>query len=245
MRYDHYSDANSAVSPRAAIVQQLNDTHGLKLLYGQAFRAPTLVETGTLPLLVAGNPDLKHETIQTWDLIWMAQWQKFNLNLGWFHNRIKDPIFQKLAYGIRTYANMDEEETYQGVEMEGSLQLTPQWMLRATLAHLTEPPDSAFREADTTGSLIINFDKKAWNFNIAGVYHGNREMLSGNTLLSLDDYWLVNGKIRYHYNKNWQLFLQAKNLLDEQYETAAQGNGLVEGIANRGREVSAGVTWKF
>jgi len=70
-------------------------------------------------------------------------------------------------------------------------------------------------------------------------------MLSGNTHLTLNDYWLLNSKLRYRYNKNWQFFVQAKNLLDEEYQTTAQGNGLVEGIVNRGRELGVGVIWKF
>ncbi|MDO9042887.1 MAG: TonB-dependent receptor [Desulfocapsaceae bacterium] len=245
-RYDKYSDINGILSPRLAVVQQLTATHTLKLLYGEAFRAPTQAETGLLnnPLQV-GNPDLDHETIQTWDLIWMAQWQKMGLNLGWFHNRINNPIAQQIVNTINTYVNLDEKETSQGLEMEANLQVSPQWLLRATVTRLTELPDSALREADTLGSLMINYEKNAWNFNLVGIYHSEREMLSGNSPLILNEYWLLNSKLRYRYNKNWQFFVQAKNLLDEEYQTTAQGNGLVEGIANRGRELGVGVIWKF
>jgi outer membrane receptor protein involved in Fe transport len=92
---------------------------------------------------------------------------------------------------------------------------------------------------------MINYEKNAWNFNLVGIYHSEREMLSGNSPLILNEYWLLNSKLRYRYNKNWQFFVQAKNLLDEEYQTTAQGNGLVEGIANRGRELGVGVIWKF
>ncbi|MDP3695876.1 MAG: TonB-dependent receptor, partial [Desulfocapsaceae bacterium] len=162
-RYDKYSDINGILSPRLAVVQQLTATHTLKLLYGEAFRAPTQAETGLLnnPLQV-GNPDLDHETIQTWDLIWISQWQKLGLNLGWFHNRINNPIAQQIVNTINTYVNLDEKETSQGLEMEANLQVSPQWLLRATVTRLTELPDSAFREADTLGSFMINYEKNAW-----------------------------------------------------------------------------------
>lgn len=246
VRYDKYSNINGIFSPRMAVVQQLTTIHSLKLLYGEAFRAPTQAETGLMnnPLQV-GNPDLEHETIQTWDLIWMAQWQKLGLNLGWFHNRINDPIAQEIVNNVNTYTNLSEEETSQGVELEASLQISTPWLLRATFTRMTELPDSALREADTLGSLMINYEKNAWNFNLIGIYHSEREMFSGNTILPLDDYWLLNSKLCYQYNKNWQLFIRAKNLLDEEYQTTAQGNALQEGISNRGRELGVGVTWKF
>jgi len=246
IRYDKYSEIDGQLSPRLGIVQQLTTIHSLKLLYGEAFRAPTQAETGLLnnPLQV-GNPDLEHETIQTWDVIWMAQWQKLGLHLGWFHNRINDPISQEIVNNINMLVNLDEEETSQGIEMEASLQISAPWLIRATFTRMTELPASALREADTLGSVMINYEQNAWNFNLIGIYHSEREMLSGDSILSLDDYWLLNSKLCYQYNKNWQLFIQAKNLLDEEYETTAQGNGLVEGIPNRGRELGVGVIWKF
>lgn len=246
VRYDKYDAINGILSPRVGLVQQLTPVHSLKLLYGEAFRAPTLAETGLLnnPLQV-GNPDLDHETIQTWDAIWMAQWQKLGLTLGWFHNHIEAPIAQKIVNHINTLVNLDEQETSQGIEIEASLQLSAPWLIRATFTRLTELPDSALREADTLGSIMINYERRAWNFNLICIYHGEREMFSGNDILSLDEYWLVNGKLCYQYNQDWQLFFQGKNLLDEDHATTAQGDHLVEGIQGRGRELGLGVIWKF
>jgi iron complex outermembrane receptor protein len=245
-RYDKYNAITGVFSPRAAVVQQLNPIHSLKLLYGEAFRAPTLAETGFInhPLLTS-NPDLKHESIRTWDLIWMAQWRKIGLNLGGFHNHIKDPIAQKRVNNISTYTNLDEDETSQGLEFETSYQISPPWLLRATLTRFLQLPESALREAKTLGSLMVNYEKDLWNFNLVGVYHGQRDMFSESSILTLDDYWVVSGKICYQVSKKWLIFTQAKNLLNEDYQTTAWGNGLEEGIPNRGRELALGVTWKF
>jgi outer membrane receptor protein involved in Fe transport len=246
VRYDKYNGIDGMLSPRAALVQQLNPIHSLKLLYGEAFRAPTLAETGLLNNpIISSNPDLKNESIQTWDLIWIAQWQKLGLNFGGFHNHIKDPIALKNVNNIRTYANLDEDDTSQGLEFETSYQISPPWLLRATLTRFLQLPDSALREAKTLGSLMVNYEKDLWNFNLVGVYHGQRDMYSGSSILTLDDYWVVNGKICYQVSKKWLLFTQAKNLLNEDYQTTVWGNGLEEGIPNRGRELALGVTWKF
>ncbi len=58
LRVDNYSDVGATVSPRAAAVVTLPRDLNLKLVYGRAFRAPTLAELEvTLPPFVS-NPDL-------------------------------------------------------------------------------------------------------------------------------------------------------------------------------------------
>jgi outer membrane cobalamin receptor len=117
--------------------------------------------------------------------------------------------------------------------------------LRGTLTHFTQLPDSAFREADTLASLLINYDKARWNWNITGVYHGERDMLNGNTMQSLDAHWLVNTKLHYQINKSWSSYAQLKNLLNEDYQTAPQGNRLTEGVPNRHQEWAIGIEYAF
>jgi outer membrane receptor protein involved in Fe transport len=73
LRDDQLSDAGSAWSPRAALVWRPLQRLAAKLLYGRAFRAPTLQElydhtgTATTPLgnAVIGRADLKPETTNT------------------------------------------------------------------------------------------------------------------------------------------------------------------------------------
>lgn len=69
LRYDHYSDFGSTTNPRAALVWETTPTLTSKLLYGKAFRAPAFRELYTInnPSSL-GNPNLKPETIDTWEL---------------------------------------------------------------------------------------------------------------------------------------------------------------------------------
>ncbi len=52
-------------------------------------------------------------------------------------------------------------------------------------------------------------------------------------------------KLRHAYNQQWQTFVQAKNLFDEDYATPALGANLAHGIPNRGRECLVGIKVTF
>ncbi|MDQ1362927.1 MAG: outer rane receptor for ferrienterochelin and colicin [Pseudomonadota bacterium] len=246
LRHDDYDDSGSYTSPRLGVVHALDDTHTVKLLYGEAFRAPTMIETRLINnTVLVGNSGLEHEIVKTWDLIWLGDWQATHSSLGWFRNRYEDPIIRGQIGTTRTFVNGDDEEA-QGWELEIQHQLTEQWLLGGAFTHFTKLPDSALREADSLAALTMNFEQASWNWNLAAVYHNSREMLTpGDIPLTLDEYWLLNSKLRYQANKKWQTFIQVKNLLDEEYFSAVEGSSLTEGIANRGREWSVGMNIGF
>ncbi len=68
VRYDYYDDFGSTTNPRVGLVWNFLKDADLKLLYGQAFRAPNFVELYAVnnPVLHS-NPDLKPETIRTYE----------------------------------------------------------------------------------------------------------------------------------------------------------------------------------
>ncbi len=248
IRYDHYSSIDSRFSPRIGIVHQLLDIHTVKLLYGEAFRAPSFNE---LELInnptINGNPDLDPETVKTWELIWMSNWEKAMLAITFFDNTFEDSIVQEVVGGTRIFVNSGKEEG-RGMEAEFSAQIGERWYLRTTFTHFFETPDSAFRESETLASFIVNYHWDKWNFNLSANFQDEREMAVGGSTenrMTLDSFWVANAKIKYAFWNNWTAFLQGKNLFDEDYETPPQGTGLTEGIPNRGGEVSGGIVWEF
>lgn len=69
IRYDHYSSFGGTVNPRLALIYNLPKT-SIKLLYGEAFRAPSAFEQ----FYVSGdrykaNPNLKPEEIKTYEFV--------------------------------------------------------------------------------------------------------------------------------------------------------------------------------
>lgn len=94
LRYDHYSDFGHSINPRAAMVWRVLDNTDLKLLYGQAFRAPNFQELYNInnPVVV-GNPDLKPERIRTYEaaLSWRPS-RSLAANANYFYSTITDQI---------------------------------------------------------------------------------------------------------------------------------------------------------
>ena len=69
IRWDHFEDFGNATTPRLALVWEPLHNLTTKLLYGEAFRAPSFAELyfQNNPSAL-GNPNLKPEEIKTWEL---------------------------------------------------------------------------------------------------------------------------------------------------------------------------------
>lgn len=80
IRYDKFSDVGSTTNPRLALVWDASSSVTAKLLYGQAFRAPSFNELyGENNPVQKGNPDLKPETVKTFELA--LAWENATKNL--------------------------------------------------------------------------------------------------------------------------------------------------------------------
>jgi len=246
LRYDDFADIGSQVSPRLGLVQELNPNHSIKFLYGEAFRAPSESELNLLNNPVAlGNPDLKPETVKSWDFIWVAQWPQTGLSLGYFTNHFENSIVQSdTGTGTLQYANIDQDPA-KGFELEVSHEIDLHWMLRASFTKINEKPDLAFREAEHLGALTINYQQTKWNANLIANYLDERQMAIGSNRITLDDYWLLFAKLQYKFSTDLTAFVQVKNLLDEDYLTPTASTSLTEGVPNRGRELLMGIGWRF
>ena len=90
VRYDHYSDLGSTTNPRLGLVWSFLKNADRKLLYGQAFRAPSFTElyNDNNPSLM-GNPDLLPEKIKTYEASLGYRFSdSLRANLNYFHNNI-------------------------------------------------------------------------------------------------------------------------------------------------------------
>ena len=245
VRYDDYSDAGSYTSPRVGITRAISDGSTVKLLYGEAFRAPALNETQLINnSVIIGNPDLIHETVKTWDLIWHWESESSSFIASLHHNKFEDPIETSLENNIREFVNGPSSFS-KGIEIEASQQLSDNWYLRETFSYFWELPESSFRESDRLASIFVNYHKENWNWNLSVVYHGEKQSPAGQSLINLDERVLLNSKLIYQLNKNTEIQFVVKNLLDETYYDAASGNTLAEGLPNRGREFFASIIFEY
>jgi len=249
LRFDDFSGIGSQFSPRLSLVQDVNANHTLKLLYGKAFRAPSESELRLMnnPLVV-GNPQLKAETVQTMDVIWLGSWTTTRASLGYFENHYKNSIVQIPSMDDTTvlHANQDESPS-KGVEFEVTHELDENWFLRGGYTRLFEKPETSFREADQLGSIIINYAEYDWHVNLIATYHGTRltPSVDGNSTTSLESYWVLFAKFAYLYTPELNINLTTKNILNKTYQTPSRDPSVVDGIPNRGRELLLGLQWRF
>ncbi|MFZ6653617.1 TonB-dependent receptor plug domain-containing protein [Undibacterium sp. TJN19] len=126
VRHDRYSDVGSTTNPRLALVWDAAYNLTAKLLYGEAFRAPSFSELYSINNPTQrGNPAIQPETIKTLEaaLVWQARNDvqvKFNV----FKFRMKN-LIRLVSNPIKgtgsSYANTTEQEGH-GMETELSWQ---------------------------------------------------------------------------------------------------------------------------
>ncbi|WP_262966287.1 TonB-dependent receptor plug domain-containing protein [Methylobacter psychrophilus] len=137
LRYDHYSDFGGTFNPRAALVWDINKQLTSKLMYGKAFRAPTFLElyTQNSPV-VAGNPDLKPETINTYE--WALNYRpisSLSTSANVYYYQISNLIAQVANLGTvaSNYQNSGNQNGY-GSEVEANWQWNEQWNVKGNYA---------------------------------------------------------------------------------------------------------------
>jgi outer membrane receptor protein involved in Fe transport len=249
LRHDDFNDLGSQLTPRLGMVHGVTDHHQLKVLYGEAYRVPSESEMflKNNPVLL-GNPDLKPETVQTVDIIWMGHWFNRAFTLGYFENHFTDAIIQTPSdLGIPKFENVDQDPS-KGFELEYSQQLNDAFLVKASYTHITDKPDINFREAAKLGSMTVNFQHYEYNANIVATWHDERELAALDTQanrIKLADNWVWFAKLSVQHSETLRSYLQIKNISDKQYNSPALGAALTDGVANRGREILLGINWTF
>lgn len=247
LRYDKFSNIGENISPRVALIQQFSSEHTLKLLYGEAYRAPNEFELNLINNpVVLGNANLKPETVKSYDIIWLWRLPMMHISTSYFVNEFEDSILQKNQVGgSRQYVNDADEDPTKGLEVEVYSQVNDKLLVQANYSHILEKPDQMFREAQDFGSFIVNYQHLNWNINISASYNGEREIETASGMVGLDEYWLVYSKASYQYSSNLLVSLQAKNLMDENYESPTDGIDNPSGLPNRGQELLMSLRYSF
>jgi outer membrane receptor protein involved in Fe transport len=127
LRYDKYSTFGSHVSPKAGLILRPLRGNTIKLLYGQAFRAPNVFEmfcyTNMAPSLYMDNPELKPETIHTYELVLEQDLTSAaRMTFSGFHYEIRDLIDQQVrpdgSLQYRNVSRVRSEGAEIGIEVD-------------------------------------------------------------------------------------------------------------------------------
>lgn len=242
LRYDAQHGLGSRTTPRAAIVYQPRAATSLKLLYGRAFRLPTLwerdfedAETG-----YHANPDLKDETIRTVEAVWEEQLSpSLFATASVYEFRVRDLIDAVIdaGDGSSQFINQGEVRS-RGIELE---------LTRRAQRGLWSYVNYSFQRARGREELLANSPRhllmaglsgpvgSRFFAGIEGVSESPRQTLAGS---STPRQLVFNTRITAKLSSHWKLTAHVRNALDARYAHPASDGHVQDVIEQDGRTVS-------
>ena len=233
LRYDDYNDFGDTWNPRLALVWATRHDLTTKLLYGQAFRAPSFAEFRNQNNPVAiGNNNLDPEEIETIEHAFDYR-PKDNLKLGLnlFRYDWDDIIrFAPDPSGTATARNIGEQEGY-GAELEFDWKVNRVLSLVGNYAYQNSDDHETHENSGnapmnqfyvrTIWEFLHNwYVTPQWNFVL------DRERVEGDTRSDIDDYDIFDLTLRSKaFSNRWEVALSARNLFNKRAFEPSQ-NGL-------------------
>lgn len=246
-------------NPRAGVIVYPVENFNIKVLYSQAFRAPSMNELGINHPAMQGNPNLKPEKIKTFDLGLNYSKEKIHTGVNYFNSSMSNIIYQDRSgkYPVPTYDNIGEVDMW-GFEGEMKYYVNRSIFITGSLLYQESKNDSVENLtpiASLGGKIGLSYMNKGLTASIFDIYQGEMdEKFNTRTNPSPADYQIINLLLKYDLNnlinltfmKELSLFLQVDNLLDS--EIWLPNWGLAPGNSmpyERGREIYIGLNAKF
>jgi outer membrane cobalamin receptor len=254
LRRDSYSDFGSHLSPRVGVVQQLGDVDTLKLLYSEAFRAPSRIETSVINSSgFEQNPNLKPETAETTELIWLHLLGEGYVSTTLFNTEVRDAIVDTVTPQLkRSWGN--SQQSVSGVEFEWQTTWATHWQSRIALTHILDPVDYIHTESNNLLSGNLSYQKDQWTCSVIANYQSakrdpnEQELPVDITTTEYTDFGghtVYSAYLSYLTRSHMELYVRVDNLFDKQYLLPANRPANDIGVTGSGRVMSAGVRWTF
>jgi outer membrane receptor for ferrienterochelin and colicin len=248
LRYDHYSDFGSTLNPRLALVWQTTPQLTTKLMYGQAFRAPSYLERYVTTAANPPNPVIRPEQSRTLELSlsWLAA---RNLQLGANIYRFeRDNVIAPQPPVSGQFANHDRYVTH-GAEIEaqwhathsvrltGNLSLMKGGDVTSPLRDLAIPTKQAHMRIDWT------FLPK-WHWNFQANWFAARPLPTGDLRAPQGAFALADTTVRHFHGSEWEFAASIRNLFDQDVREYSSTR-LWHNLPLPGRNFYAEVRYKF
>lgn len=246
IRYDHYSDFGATTNPRLALVWNARHDLTAKVMYGTAFRAPSINEYASVNNPVAvGNPGLQAETIKTLEagISWQPR-QDTQVNLSLFTHRLTDIIrltTNPVAATGKTYQNTGEQ-TGKGGELEVTWDASRTLRLSGNYAYQKNIDETTHRDAGYAPHHML-YARADWRFTPGWQLHGqirhvaDRKRAWGDNRPEISDYTTVDLTLRtQQIKKAWDFSVSVRNLFDADVREPSQsGSGIIYDLPMPGR----------
>jgi len=220
-RLDDYSDFGSHFTPRLGLVYLLEENQAIKFQYGNAFRAPVASEV-TSSGRIQGNPDLKPETIDTYELVWMKQEDSYSWGMTLFMSKWEDAIIivednSLVAPFVSRYENQGEFRSH-GLELESSILLSD-WRLDAAYSFIESEDVGKQEDFIAFPEHIVqlgigSYVNSSLDFRLYNIMYFDVYSTTAQGANKLDTIWQTNLNINYQWNKELTLSVDIRNLLN-------------------------------
>ncbi len=250
IRWDRYDSFGSTFNPRAAIIWKPRESTSLKLLYGQAFRAPNVYQLYYSAYNQRANPSLRPETVSTYELAadqyFATHWRG---TISLFRNDISDLIETVGdSSGFLVFTNSaGAHVTGAEAEIEGK------WD-NGILVRASYTRQEAVSEVD--GRRLVNSPDNLFKAHLSFPLFGDKIFGSIELLYASDRYTLLRNRVGDAVLVNTTLFSQnlaphlevsgsIYNLFDKKYATPGGAEHLQDGIIQDGRTFRVKFTYRF
>ena len=250
-RWDKYSEFGSIFNPRLGVVWEPRHDFTGKLLYGEAFRAPSFSE-----LYMKNNPSgigsasLLPERIKTYEVV--ADYQMLPslrfINSVYFY-KAEDLIENKLVGSVYQFQNAAQQEGY-GLELEAQWAVSSQLKVKAQYSYQhSENTDTGEVIADVpnhTGYLSIDYKMlNDWALHLNNHWIGSSARERTDTRNKLSGYaWSTLKVSKAFEQRNLETAVIVKNLFDENARTPS--SPIIPGdYPLEGRSIWAEITYSF
>ena len=236
LRHDHYSDFGGTTNPRLALVWDASIDLTAKLLYGQAFRAPSFAEQYTINPVTNGNPNLKPEAIQTLEAAfsWRAR-EDTQVNLSLFRYEMEDII--RLVTNSAptlgaTFQNVGSQHG-SGMELEAAWDASRTLRLTGSYSYQKSIDDATGQDAGYAPHHHL-YARADWRF-ASGWFAStqvnrvqDRLRAAGDNRAPVPDYTTVDVTLRSASSKKqWNFAASIRNLFDADVREPSLAPGLI------------------
>ncbi|MBN2021050.1 MAG: TonB-dependent receptor [Sedimentisphaerales bacterium] len=148
------------------------DKWGIKLLRGEAFRAPVTLETDLYdPGILIGNKDLEPEQITTYDAQLFYHDEKTYAAVTYFQSKIdKLIIYDTSDPNQMTYMNGGTQR-FHGIEFEAKRFLTPNWHILCSYMHQENEADAGLNPTVVPENMFKLGTAYKWDWGTASVFY--------------------------------------------------------------------------
>lgn len=246
-RFDYYPSLLEEFTPRLGAVYSYSKDWQIKILYGEAFRAPELNElTLFRGVTQAGNRNLTSESIRSSDLI--IQYSKENLlaTFNIFYNHYSNPIVNGIVDdGLMGFVNSYSQFSH-GIELEFTWQIDEHSKISGTTTHFNKLPPSAFRESKSLASLNYTRQFDLLRLGLSTTYRSTRETptLSGKNN-KLDSFWYWRAFARYDISHDASIHMALDNITNDTFYNPSITPSIQDGIPLKGRNLTLGLNLEF